>query len=101
MQGTILLFFTFLLPSWAYQQLECFDDAGGVGNLITLDNGRTIIPDLAKEDFDDRIQSCNFRGVYVLYDIELCNNDNLTVSKYTRRRYCHFSTTIYFNIICW
>ena len=91
MQGTILLFFTFLSPSWAYQELECFDEVGGGGNSISIEGGESLIDDLANPsyDFDDRIQSCYFSGVFVLYDIKSYNGDHLNVSKYTRRGYCH------------
>ena len=71
MLGTILLFFAFLSPAWTYQELECYDEGGGRGIQIRLGSGDALIPDLAddKYNFNDRIESCNFSGVFILYDV--------------------------------
>ena len=61
------------------QRLECYDQENGYGNRITI--GTTPVPDLGQSPyyFDNRIRSCNYNGIYLLYDEYNYNQNNLNV----------------------
>ena len=63
------------------QRLECYDQQNGAGNRVTV--GTNPVPDLGQSPyyFDNRIQSCNYNGIYILYDERNYNQYNLNVSK--------------------
>ena len=62
------------------QHLDCYDQANGFGNRVSI--GTTPVPNLSQSPyyFDNRIQSCNFNGIYILYDGYTYNQGNLNVS---------------------
>ena len=61
------------------QRLDCYDSTNCNGIRITI--GTTPVPDLAYSPyyFDNRIQSCLYNGIYMLYDGRNYNQDNLNV----------------------
>ena len=71
------------LASGADQRLDCYDQTNCYGNRITI--GTSPVPDLSYSPyyFDNRIQSCNYNGIYLLYDGRNYNQDNLNVSTIT------------------
>ena len=71
------------LTSGADQRLDCYDQTNCYGSRITI--GTSPVPDLNSSPyyFDNRIQSCNYNGIYLLYDGRNYNQDNLNVSMIT------------------
>ena len=71
------------LTSGADQRLDCYDQTNCYGTRITI--GTSPVPDLNSSPyyFDNRIQSCNYNGIYLLYDGRNYNQDNLNVSMIT------------------
>ena len=64
--------------SGADQQLTCYDGTNCIGNhQCTI--GKTPVPDLAVANMDNRIQSCLYNGIYILYDEKNYNQNNLNV----------------------
>lgn len=61
------------------QCLYCYDQPNCEGIRITI--GTTPVPDLGAYPyyFDNRIVSCNYNGIYILYDERNYNQDNLQV----------------------
>ena len=63
------------------QYIYCYDgpNCAGIRIQINLDP----VPDLGASPyyFDNRIQSCLYNGIYILYDGRNYNMDNLNVSK--------------------
>ena len=63
------------------QYIYCYDgpNCGGIRIQINIDP----VPDLGQSPyyFDNRIQSCLYNGIYILYDGRNYNVDNLNVSK--------------------
>ena len=74
---------THKLTSGADQRLDCYDQTNCYGTRITI--GTSPVPDLNSSPyyFDNRIQSCNYNGIYLLYDGRNYNQDNLNVSMIT------------------
>merc|ERR1712080_258614 len=68
--------------SGADQLLYCYDQPNCVNYRITIRT--TPVPDLADSPyyFDNRIQSCNYNGIYILYDGRNYNQDNLDGAVY-------------------
>ena len=65
----------------AGQRLDCYDRDDCTGARITV-RGNSV-PNLAAYPyhFDNRIQSCKFNGIYILYDWRYYNHNDLKVSK--------------------
>merc|ERR1712038_1733802 len=70
------------LTSGADQYIYCYDQPNCYGTRITI--GTSPVPDLAYSPyyFDNRIQSCNYNGIYILYDGRNFNQDNLNGAVY-------------------
>jgi len=70
------------LTSGADQRLDCYDQTNCYGTRITI--GTSPVPDLNSSPyyFDNRIQSCNYNGIYLLYDGRNYNQDNLNGAVY-------------------
>ena len=68
------------LTSGADQRLDCYDQTNCYGTRITI--GTSPVPDLNSSPyyFDNRIQSCKYNGIYLLYDGRNYNQVNLDVS---------------------
>ena len=64
----------------AGQRLDCYDRDDCTGARITV-RGNSV-PDLWEYSyyFDNRIQSCRFNGIYILYDGSYYNQNDLKVS---------------------
>ena len=65
------------------QKLHCYDELGcppHYGTNITI--GMNNAPDLSKYPyyFKNRIKSCMFNGIYLLYEFTYYNKDHVTVS---------------------
>ena len=60
-----------------YQYLDCYDQINQEGNSIRI--GTTAVPDLRTYDFDNRIVSATFNGIYLLYEDRYFNSDTLDV----------------------
>ena len=62
------------------QRMDCYDSANGYGSSVHI--GTSPVPDLNQSPyyFDNRIESCNFNGIYILYDGYNYNQGNLNVS---------------------
>ena len=62
------------------QRLYCYDGPNCEGIRITI--GTVSVPDLSYYPyyFDNRIQSCLYNGIYILYDGPNFNENNLGVS---------------------
>ena len=75
------------------QRLDCYDSTNCQGIRVTI--GTTPVPDLAYSPyyFDNRIQSCLYNGIYILYDGPNFNKYNLGVSaKYKSHKKVDFIT---------
>ena len=62
--------------------LYCYDRPNCQGIRVRFENNYRAVPDLAQYpfDFDNRIQSCVFNGMFILYDGIYYNENNLGVS---------------------
>ena len=62
------------------QHLDCYDQENGYGSRVSI--GTTPVPDLNQSPyyFDNRIRSCNYNGIYILYDEYNYNQNNLNVN---------------------
>ena len=62
------------------QHLDCYDQDNGYGSRVSI--GTTPVPDLNQSPyyFDNRIRSCNYNGIYILYDEYNYNQNNLNVN---------------------
>ena len=62
--------------------LYCYDKPYCQGYRVRFENDNLAIPDLAQYPyyFDNRIQSCEFNGMFILYDGIYYNENNLGVS---------------------
>ena len=62
--------------------LYCYDKPYCQGVRVRFENDNLIVPDLAQHPyyFDNRIQSCVFNGMFILYDGIYYNENNLGVS---------------------
>ena len=65
--------------SGADQNLQCYDGTDCIGS-HQCNIGTTPVPDLYVAHMDNRIQSCLYNGIYILYDETYYNRDNLNVS---------------------
>ena len=76
----------------AGQRLDCYDRDDCTGARITV-RGNSV-PNLAAYPyhFDNRIQSCRFNGIYILYDWRYYNQNDIKVSK---RSISSFNVGIY------
>ena len=85
--------------------LYCYDKPNCQGIRVQFENDNLIVPDLAQHPyyFDNRIQSCVFNGMFILYDGIYYNENNLGVSiiaivirRYQRQLniFCHSSLFI-------
>ena len=70
------------ISSGSDQRLDCYDRTNCQGTRISI--GTSPVPDLSYSPyyFDNRIESCNYNGIYILYDGRNYNQNNLNVSKY-------------------
>ena len=73
-----------------HQTLDCYDQPQCKGSNMTVRFGRNV-PDLKRYpyNFDNRIQSCKYNGIYVLYDGPEYNKGNLEV-EILYFRVCYF-----------
>ena len=64
------------------QHLDCYDQTNCFGTRVSI--GTNPVPDLGQSPyyFDNRIQSCMFNGIYMLYDNRNYNQNNLNVCIY-------------------
>ena len=62
--------------------LYCYDKPYCQGYRVRFENGNLYVPDLSLYPyyFDNRIQSCEFNGMFILYDGIYYNENNLGVS---------------------
>ena len=62
--------------------LYCYDEPNCQGYRVRIENDDLAVPDLAQHPyyFDNRIQSCVFNGMFILYDGIYYNENNLGVS---------------------
>ena len=85
----VVVFLSFLLTALCVasqaeahsnQRLYCYDGWNCEGIRITIE--RSPVPDLGNPPyyFDNRIQSCLYNGIYILYDGPNFNEYNLGVS---------------------
>lgn len=67
------------------QYIYCYDRPNCQGSRVQV--GTSPVPDLNASPyyFDNRIESCNYNGIYILYDGRNYNQDNLNVSKVNLR----------------
>jgi len=70
------------LTSGSDQYIYCYDQPNCYGTRITI--GTSPVPDLGQSPyyFDNRIESCNYNGIYILYDGRNYNQDNLNGAVY-------------------
>ena len=68
------------LKASSNQRLYCYDGPNCQGIRITIET--LSVPDLGQSPyyFDNRIQSCLYNGIYILYDGPNFNENNLGVS---------------------
>ena len=62
------------------QYLDCYDQPNCYGTRVSIQTNP--VPDLAQPPyyFDNRIESCNYNGIYNLHDGYNYNQNNLNVS---------------------
>ena len=67
------------LDSGSDQMMYCYDEPNCQGIRLTF--GMDPVPDLGQSPyyFDNRIQSCMYYGIYILYDGSYYNRNNLNV----------------------
>jgi len=70
------------ISSGSDQRLDCYDRTNCQGTRISI--GTSPVPDLSYSPyyFDNRIESCNYNGIYILYDGRNYNQNNLNGAVY-------------------
>ena len=76
------------------QYIYCYDQPNCYGTRITINTNP--VPDLGSSPyyFDNRIESCNYNGIYILYDGRNYNQDNLNVSTNSQIHLTYFHSPL-------
>ena len=84
------------------QHLRCFDAPNQVGYYVDI--GNEAVPDLSRSpyNFDNRIASCTFKGIYFMYDNYNFNpNFNVSYSYGDEETFKHLRQSLTGTSVCW